>query len=102
MIIWQPQCTNVATVCRHGQCAAHLAQLTVPGHICREKEGAEAKEGDPWASREFHIKWKRYAFIHTSWETRETLSKLGGYKRITNYIKRQEKEKARPALACLT
>lgn len=51
------------------------------------------KEGDPWASREFHIKWKRYAFIHTSWETRETLSKLGGYKRITNYIKRQEKEK---------
>ena len=67
-----------------------------PASSSREKEGAEVKEGDPWASREFHIKWKRYAFIHTSWETRETLSKLGGYKRITNYIKRQEKEKVGP------
>lgn len=43
---------------------------------------------DLWLNREFHIKWKRYAYIHTSWESRETLSKLGGYKRITNYIKR--------------
>jgi chromodomain-helicase-DNA-binding protein 1 len=71
----------------------------VPVTLLREKEGAELKEGDPWASREFHIKWKRYSFIHTSWETRETLSKLGGYKRITNYIKRQEKEKVQLPLA---
>ena len=50
---------------------------------------------DVWASRDFHIKWKRYAYIHTSWETRETLSKLGGYKRITNYIKRSSNHQVR-------
>ena len=58
----------------------------------------EVDPADPWAAREFHIKWKRYAFIHTSWETRETLSKLGGYKRITNYIKRTNEQQVRQPL----
>ena len=58
-------------------------------------EGVEGDPVDTWASRDFHIKWKRYAYIHTSWETRETLSKLGGYKRITNYIKRSNNHQVR-------
>ena len=44
--------------------------------------------GDPWANTEFHIKWKRYAYIQCSWDTRATLSQLGGYKRVINYVKR--------------
>ena len=44
--------------------------------------------GDPWANTEFHVKWKRYAYIQCSWDTRATLSQLGGYKRIINYMKR--------------
>lgn len=44
--------------------------------------------GDPWANTEFHIKWKRYAYIQCSWDTRATLSQLGGYKRVVNYMKR--------------
>lgn len=44
--------------------------------------------GDPWANREFHIKWRRWSYIHTSWDTLATLSQLAGYKRVTNYIKR--------------
>lgn len=44
--------------------------------------------GDPWANTEFHIKWKRYAYIQCSWDTKATLSQLGGYKRVINYMKR--------------
>ena len=55
---------------------------------CREAEGEPPVSGDPWANCEFHIKWKRYAYIQCSWDTRATLSQLGGYKRVVNYMKR--------------
>lgn len=53
----------------------------------REREGAEPS-ADPWDAREFNVKWKRWSYMHTSWETREALSQLGGFKRVLNYIKR--------------
>ena len=56
---------------------------------CREVEGGEQFEDDPWRSKEFYVKWKRWSYIHCSWDTRETLSQLGGYKRLMNYMKRQ-------------
>ena len=62
---------------------------------CREAEGAELAEDDPWRSKEFYVKWKRWSYIHCSWDTRETLSQLGGYKRVMNYMKRQV-----PSLLC--
>jgi len=65
----------------------------------REVEGAEEVAGDPWASREFHIKWRRWSYIHTSWDTLATLSQLAGYKRVTNYIKRTNEAEARPPAA---
>ena len=34
-------------------------------------------EEDPWATKEFYVKWKRWSYIHCSWDTRETLSQLG-------------------------
>ena len=46
-------------------------------------------EEDPWATKEFYVKWKRWSYIHCSWDTRETLAQLGGYKRVMNYMKRQ-------------
>ena len=46
--------------------------------------------GDVWATREFHIKWRRWSFIHTSWDNLVTLSQLAGYKRVTNYMKRAD------------
>lgn len=57
---------------------------------CREIEGTSPIPGDKWATREFHIKWRRWSFIHTSWDTLATLSQLAGYKRVTNYIKRAD------------
>lgn len=56
---------------------------------CRETEGIEPFDEDTWATKEFYVKWKRWAYIHCSWDSRETLSQLGGYKRVMNYIKRQ-------------
>ena len=53
-------------------------------------EGFGPVEDDPWASKEFYVKWKRWSYIHCSWDTRETLSQLGGYKRLMNYMKRQD------------
>ena len=52
-------------------------------------------EGDAWASREFHVKWRRWSYIHCSWDTRETLSQLGGYKRVLNYMKRTDELEVR-------
>ncbi|PNH05864.1 Chromodomain-helicase-DNA-binding protein 1, partial [Tetrabaena socialis] len=43
---------------------------------------------DPWCSREFLIKWKRYSFIHTSWDSRGAVEHLRGYKRVLNYIRK--------------
>ncbi len=51
--------------------------------------------GDAWATREFHIKWRRWSHIHTSWERLATLGQLAGYKRVTNYIKRTDEAQAR-------
>ena len=58
--------------------------------------------GDPWANCEFHIKWKRYAYIQCSWDTRTTLSQLGGYKRVINYMKRWDDLQARIDDLCMT
>ena len=66
-----------------------LKVCLILGQCCREADGAEIFEDDPWRSKEFYVKWKRWSYIHCSWDTRETLSQLGGYKRVMNYIKRQ-------------
>ena len=66
-------------------------------HVCaatREREGAEPST-DPWDAREFNVKWKRWSYMHTSWETREALSQLGGFKRVLNYIKRVDEAEVR-------
>ena len=55
----------------------------------------EPNPEDRWASREFHVKWRRWSYIHCSWDTRETLSQLGGYKRVANYMKRTDALEAR-------
>ena len=36
------------------------------------------------------MKWRHWSYIHCSWDTRETLFQLAGYKRVKNYIKRME------------
>ena len=62
--------------------------------VAREREGAIAA-ADRWEAREFCIKWKRWSYMHTSWETREALAQLGGYKRVLNYIKRVDEAEVR-------
>ena len=64
----------------------------LPG--AREREGAGGT-ADGWDTREFCIKWKRWSYMHTSWETREALAQLGGYKRVLNYIKRVDEAEVR-------
>jgi hypothetical protein len=51
---------------------------------------------DKWGSREFLVKWKRWSYIHCSWDTRATLSQLGGYKRVLNYMKRVDEREVIP------
>jgi len=58
----------------------------VLGH--RDIDGVEPDPHNPWPTREFHIKWKRYAYIHSSWDTLPTLEQLPGIKRVQNYMKR--------------
>jgi chromodomain-helicase-DNA-binding protein 1 len=60
----------------------------VLGH--RDVEGAVVNPRDPWASREFYVKWARYSYIHCSWDAYTTLKQLGGFKRILNYCRRQD------------
>ncbi|KAK9788572.1 hypothetical protein WJX73_002856 [Symbiochloris irregularis] len=60
----------------------------VLGH--RDAEGVSPDTVDPWNTREFHVKWRRWSFVHCSWDTLTTLSQLGGFKRVLNYIKRQD------------
>ena len=58
-----------------------------------------SKGGDRWACVEFRVKWRRYSYLHTSWDTRATLSQLPGFKRVLNYCKRvEELEAARPGM----
>ncbi len=47
-----------------------------------------APPNDPWSGREFLVKWKRYSYIHCSWNSRAALEHLRGYKRVLNYIKK--------------
>ena len=63
--------------------------------LCREMDGVSPIPGDKWATREFHIKWRRWSFIHTSWDNLATLSQLAGYKRVTNYMKRADEHEVR-------
>ena len=53
-------------------------------------EGIEVWPDDPYASKEFFVKWRHWSHLHNSWDTRETLFQLAGYKRVKNYIKRME------------
>ena len=57
---------------------------------CREIPTVESEPTDPWSTRELFVKWRRWSHIHCSWDTRETLSQLAGYKRVQNYIKRMD------------
>ena len=57
---------------------------------CRPVEGVEPDPHDKWETMEFYVKWKRWSYRACSWDTRATLSQLGGYKRVVNYIRRQE------------
>lgn len=41
----------------------------------------------PWSNVEFHVKWRRLSFIHTSWQPLEALRDLLGFKRVLNYMK---------------
>jgi hypothetical protein len=43
--------------------------------------------GDSWSPVEFHVKWRRLSFIHTSWQPLEALRDLPGFKRVVNYMK---------------
>ena len=54
--------------------------LTARPPACPARDNPElpVNPRDPWASREFLIKWARYSYLHLSWETKETLSKVGG------------------------
>ena len=46
------------------------------------------------------MKWKRWSYIHCSWDTLSTLSQLGGFKRVINYMRRQDDlAAARPRLS---
>ena len=60
---------------------------------CRPAENREEDDeddGDKWSGMEFWVKWKRWSYRHCSWDTLNTLSQLGGYKRVLNYCKRQD------------
>lgn len=52
-----------------------------------EPGAAGAAGADPWSCVEFHVKWRRLSFIHTSWQPLEALRDLPGFKRVLNYIK---------------
>jgi chromodomain-helicase-DNA-binding protein 1 len=58
--------------------------------VYRDREDVEFLPEDPYANKEFYVKWRHWSHIHCSWDTRETLFQLAGYKRVKNYIKRME------------
>eukprot|EP00891_Asterochloris_glomerata_P009534 jgi/Astpho2/9534/Aster-x0402 len=55
-----------------------------------EEEREAVLAGNVWERREFHVKWKRYSYMHCTWETRLTVSQLAGYKRVLNYMKKMD------------
>eukprot|EP00198_Chlamydomonas_reinhardtii_P013917 XP_001703254.1 chromodomain-helicase-DNA-binding protein [Chlamydomonas reinhardtii] len=48
----------------------------------------QAPANDAWSGREFLVKWKRYSYIHCSWNSRAALEHLRGFKRVLNYVKK--------------
>lgn len=62
------------------------------GHflLCRDSESIQYEPTDKYANQEFYVKWRHWSHIHNSWDTRDTLYQLAGYKRVKNYIKRME------------
>ena len=72
---------------------------------CRPKTEADLPEGekldetaDKWSNMLFYVKWRRWAYKHCTWDGLNTLSQLGGYKRVLNYCKRMDEQEACPAL----
>jgi hypothetical protein len=53
------------------------------GHVTAGAVDAAA----PWVAVEFHVKWRRLSFIHTSWQPLDALRDLPGFKRVLNYMK---------------
>ena len=110
-----PRATESVTLasCMHCQTpgithdTVHALRIDMACAPCarREMEDVEPVPGDHWATREFHVKWRRWSYIHCSWDTRETLAQLGGYKRVLNYMKRTDELEARrlirPACPCM-
>lgn len=43
---------------------------------------------EAWKHWQFYVKWARTSHIHNSWDSYQTLSMLGGFKRVANYCKR--------------
>lgn len=48
----------------------------------------ERDRRDMWATREMFVKWKLHSHIHCSWESKKSLERLAGYKRVINYMRR--------------
>ena len=68
-----------------------VASDTVPGvRVCSDVSELEFLPEDPYANKEFYVKWRHWSHIHCSWDTRDTLFQLAGFKRVKNYIKRME------------
>ncbi len=62
------------------------------GSFCT-RDSAEAfsdPAAEPWATKEFRIKWKRYSYTHCTWESLDTLRQLPGFKRVANYMRRAD------------
>jgi chromodomain-helicase-DNA-binding protein 1 len=69
-----------------------LAHRIAPGEV--------EDPADPWLHAEFRIKWRRWSYLHTTWEERDTLAQLPGFKRVLNYVKRvDEYRAARPHMS---
>ena len=58
--------------------------------IVRDIAGEPVDPANPWASREFYVKWKGFSYLHCSWDRLDTLKQLPGHKRVLNYMKRVE------------
>jgi hypothetical protein len=99
------RCSPCPVSCRHcmralGTVAAALHACdghdrSVPGALsailaCRDSDSIPPDPTDAFANQEFYVKWRHWSYIHCSWDTRDTLFQLAGYKRVKNYIKRME------------
>ncbi len=52
---------------------------------------------EAWKHWQFYVKWARTSHIHNSWDSYQTLSMLGGFKRVLNYCKRVDAMNVRKA-----